>query len=250
MTLIEKMQALRGKRLMIGGHRGHLSEIRENTIANFEQVLGKGVDYIEIDVQLTRDDQAVIYHDMRLEERSPLTGAIRDYTVAELKAVFELDTLEEAVAWCKAHNLPILLEIKSCELTMHDTRATLAERIVETLRKYDFFEDCVVFGIDHRTLKRIKTMEQRVHLALIVPHVPHDPAALMREMEAEIYLCFQTNLSRPLVEEVQAAGYLVDGSVVNTREQLETALSLGVDMIESDHPFEMIKAYAELTEAR
>ena len=83
MTLIEKIYAGRGKRLLIGGHRGNQSEIRENTIANFEQVLGH-VDYIEIDVQLTRDDQAVIYHDMRLEERSPLKGYVRDYTVAEL----------------------------------------------------------------------------------------------------------------------------------------------------------------------
>ena len=142
--------------------------------------------------------------------------------------------------------MPILLEIKSCELLMHDTRPMLAERIVEVLRKYDFFEDCVVFGIDHRTLKRIKTMEPRVHLALIVPHVPHDPVALMKEMEAEIYLCFQTNLSRPLVKELQDAGFLVDGSVVNTRQQLETALALGVDMIESDHPFEMLALYQEI----
>ena len=87
MTLIEKIYAGRGKRLLIGVHRRNQSEIRENTIANFEQVLGH-VDYIEIDVQLTRDDQAGIYHDMRLEERSPLNGYVRDYTVAELKAAF------------------------------------------------------------------------------------------------------------------------------------------------------------------
>ena len=77
--------------------------------------------------------------------------------------------------------------------------------------------------------------------------MPHDPVALMKEMEAEIYLCFQTNLSRPLVKELQEAGFLVDGSVVNTRQQLETALALGVDMIESDHPFEMLALYQEIT---
>jgi len=248
MTLIEKIYAERGKGLLIGGHRGHLSEIRENTIANFEKVLHSGVAYIEIDVQLTRDDQAVIYHDMRLEERSPLKGYVRDYTVEELKAAFELNTLDEAMAWCKQNGLPILLEIKSCELLMHDTRPMLAQRIVESLRRHEMFDDCIVFGIDHRTLKRIKTLEPRTHLALIVRHVPHDPVALMKEMEAEIYLCYQTNLSAPLVRELQAAGYLVDGSVVNTREQLETALSLGIDMIESDRPFEILAAYRELTE--
>ena len=205
------------------------------------------MDYIEIDVQLTRDDQAVIYHDMRLEERSPLKGYVRDYTVAELKAAFELSTLDEALAWCKENHLPLLLEIKSVELLMHDTRQMLAERIVESLRRHDMFEDCIVFGIDHRTLKRIKTMEPRTHLALIVPHVPHDPVKLMQEMEAEIYLCYQTNLSVPLVQELQAAGFIVDGSVVNSREQLETALSLGIDMIESDLPFDILAAYSELT---
>lgn len=246
MTLIEKIYESRGKRLLIGGHRGNQSEIRENTIANFEQVRGH-VDYIEIDVQLTRDDQAVIYHDMRLEERSQLKGYVRDYTVAELKAAFELNTLDEALAWCKENHLPLLLEIKSVELLMHDTRPMLAERIVESLRRHDMFEDCIVFGIDHRTLKRIKTMEPRTHLALIVPHVPHDPVKLMQEMEAEIYLCYQTNLSVPLVQELQAAGFIVDGSVVNSREQLETALSLGIDMIESDLPFDILAAYSELT---
>ena len=49
------------------------------------------------------------------------------------------------------------------------------------------------------------------------------------------------------VQELQAAGFIVDGSVVNSREQLETALSLGIDMIESDLPFDILAAYSELT---
>ena len=63
MTFLETIASGAGKRLLIGGHRGHLSEVRENTLENFAQILGSGVDYIEIDVQLTADGQAVIYHD-------------------------------------------------------------------------------------------------------------------------------------------------------------------------------------------
>ena len=105
MNIFEAIHGGENHRLWIGGHRGHTSAARENTTANFAEVLGMGVDYIEIDVQLTRDHQAVIFHDMALEERTPLHGHIRDYTVAELKAAFEIDTLEEALAWCKAHNM-------------------------------------------------------------------------------------------------------------------------------------------------
>ena len=91
MNTFEAIHGGENHRLWIGGHRGHASATRENTTANFAEVLGMGVDYIEIDVQLTRDRQAVIFHDMALEERTPLHGHIRDYTVAELKAAFEID---------------------------------------------------------------------------------------------------------------------------------------------------------------
>lgn len=247
MTFMETIAADAGKRLLIGGHRGHLSEVRENTVENFAEVLGCGIDYIEIDVQLTADDQVVIYHDLDLGQRSPLPGKVRDYTVAQLKAAFEINTLDEAVSWCKEHGMAVLLEIKSRELEMHNTMPTLAQRIVECLRKYDFFDMCIVFGTDHATLKRITTLEPRVKLALIVPHVPHDPAGLMRDMDAMIYLCFLDNLSVELVEELHKAGYLVDGSVVNTKERLEAALALNVDMIESDHPEMILEFYRELT---
>ena len=82
MNIFEAIHGGENHRLWIGGHRGHTSAARENTTANFTEVLGMGVDYIEIDVQLTRDRQAVIFHDMALEERTPLHGHIRDYTVA------------------------------------------------------------------------------------------------------------------------------------------------------------------------
>ena len=98
MNTFEAIHGGENHRLWIGGHRGHASATRENTTANFAEVLGMGVDYIEIDVQLTRDRQAVIFHDMAREERTPLHGHIRDSTAAELKAAFEIDTLEEALA--------------------------------------------------------------------------------------------------------------------------------------------------------
>ena len=36
------------RKLVIGGHRGHKSEIRENTIANFEQIKKMDISYIAV----------------------------------------------------------------------------------------------------------------------------------------------------------------------------------------------------------
>ena len=48
MTFLEQLKADHGRKLMIGGHRGHLSEVRENTIENYKQILGSGISHIEM----------------------------------------------------------------------------------------------------------------------------------------------------------------------------------------------------------
>ena len=247
MTFLEQLKADHGRKLMIGGHRGHLSEVRENTIENYKQILGSGISHIEIDIQLTKDDVAVIYHDYELSERTSLTGRIRDYTLAELRAAFEIDTLDESVAWCKENHQAIAFELKSRALDMYDFMPEIARQMVEVLRKYDFFDMSFVFSTDVRTLRMIKDMEPRTPIGLIVPFIPADPVKLMREMDAIIYLVYLDSLSPEIVRSLHEAGYYVDGSIVNTPERMKAAIELGVDLIESDHPLEMMKLYEEMT---
>ncbi len=69
----------------------------------------------------------------------------------------------------------------------------------------------------------------------------HPNVKLMKEMEAVVYLNYVEQLSPNLVNELHEAGYLVDGSVINTKERLAIAQKLGVDLIESDHPELILK---------
>ena len=66
---------------------------------NFAEVAELGLSHIEIDVQLSKDQVAMVYHDLDLSERSPLPGRVADYTAAELKAAFSINTLDECLAW-------------------------------------------------------------------------------------------------------------------------------------------------------
>ena len=106
---------------------------------------------------------------------------------------------------------------------------------------------CFVFSTDFRTLRMIKDMEPRTPIGLIVPFIPADPVKLMREMDAIIYLVYLDSLSPEIVRSLHEAGYYVDGSIVNTPERMKAAIELGVDLIESDHPLEMMKLYEEMT---
>ena len=230
------------KRLLIGGHRGHLSETRENTIPNFEEVFTFGVDYMEIDIQLSGDDQAVIFHDRDLSEKTPLSGSVRDHSVKALKNSFDLCTLDEAIAWCKAKRMRIMLEIKSRDYGPEE-RSILAGKIADAIQRNRYQAGCILLSIDYEILRMIKDMIPEISLALIVPKKPDHPAALMKQMRASVYLSYLEDLDKDLVKVLHQAGYLVDGSVVNTKAQLECALSLKVDMIESDFPDQILELY-------
>ena len=235
---MEQNKGLNRTKLVIGGHK---SDVRENTIANFEQIKDLGISYIEIDVQLTKDEQAVIYHDFDLSLKTSLQGMVRDYTLQQIRQSFEICTLEEAVDWCKENTVGLALEIKMQPYTMWEDREILAERIAKTIARYEFYSNCFVFGADYGLLSMIKKMNPVINIGLIVPFIPSDPVKLMKEMEAVVYLNYVEQLSPNLVNELHEAGYLVDGSVINTKERLAIAQKLGVDLIESDHPELILK---------
>ena len=115
------------KQILIGGHRGHLSDIRENTVGNFKELARSEIRYIEIDIQLTRDNEAVIFHDKELSEKTPLSGYVRDHTVQELKSAFELNTLDEALCWCKDNRMFALLDRRTGKRTLEKLRSTVGD---------------------------------------------------------------------------------------------------------------------------
>ncbi|MBJ2120735.1 glycerophosphodiester phosphodiesterase [Arthrobacter sp. MSA 4-2] len=72
----------------IFAHRGASGSYAEHTRAAFLQALADGVDGVECDVHLTRDEQLVCIHDPTLERTSNGSGDVADHTLAQLR---ELD---------------------------------------------------------------------------------------------------------------------------------------------------------------
>lgn len=236
MTFMELLKDPSAKRPVIGGHRGHQSDLRENTVRNFTQLLGTGIPYVEIDVQLTRDDQLVIFHDEYLEAATGLPGKVREYALEQLRNTFEIDTVEDSVRWCRENQMGIAFELKSHCLKTAEERRIIGSGLSALIGQFDFRKNCFVFSKDYETLALIRKLDGNVSLGIIPPGDTEKALLLMEQLKADIYLDYLDALSKPLVRKLHAAGYLVDGSVVNTEEAYRQAVFLGVDMIESDYP--------------
>ncbi|MCD6598276.1 MAG: hypothetical protein J7L04_11340 [Bacteroidales bacterium] len=105
----------------ICAHRGAMDTHPENTLSAFKEAVRLGVQMIELDVRLTKDEQLVILHDKTVNRTTNGQGEISDLTLTQVK---ELDagswksndfkderipTLEEALAvipanvWINVH---------------------------------------------------------------------------------------------------------------------------------------------------
>lgn len=124
-------------------HRGLHDESRmENSLEAFDAACARGFG-IELDVQLSKDGTAVVFHDDALARMTGDPRRVDEVDLAELKSLSlqgkgKIPTLEETLR-CVNGRVPLLVEIKNgrrnaelCEKTMAQLRAYGGKYIVES----------------------------------------------------------------------------------------------------------------------
>jgi glycerophosphoryl diester phosphodiesterase len=166
-------------------HRGGAGLLPENTLAAFRDAVARGCDGAELDVQLSKDGEVVVFHDYRLKPEicrdadgkwlSKPTPRIKDLTLAELRRydVGRLDTtsaygklhpdtravdgeriptLGEVVSVCKSAKQPfkLFIELKTSfsDRELSASPQELAEKTIAVLRAQDYLKNTVLVGFD------------------------------------------------------------------------------------------------------
>ena len=113
------------KKTEIFAHRGASSYAPENTIPAFILAYEQGADGIELDVQMTKDGEVVVIHDETIDRVSNGTGAVKDYTLDELRkfsfhshmpkyeANAQIPTLAETLRLAASWNIKVNIELKT-----------------------------------------------------------------------------------------------------------------------------------------
>jgi glycerophosphoryl diester phosphodiesterase len=74
-----------GQQPMFFAHRGGALLAPENTLVAFERGASYGADALELDIQMTRDGELVVIHDMTVDRTTDGTGPVAAYTLDELR---------------------------------------------------------------------------------------------------------------------------------------------------------------------
>ncbi len=207
-------------------HRGAKNRAPENTLAAINEAAKCGAGWVELDVQLTKDNVPVVIHDRTLERTTSGSGKVKSI---DSKSLTSLDAgrwfdarykgekvplLLDALDLCQKLNLGVNLEIKTYETSIHNTvLRTLA--VVDKFGR-DFEEKLLFSSFDTRVLSIIRNLAPTSPRGLLVDNFQSDLAADLSECDcfsihpAISFLKNQTTIERVLSFNVPIIPYTVN----------------------------------------
>ncbi len=178
-------------------HRGGAGLRPENSLAAFRHAVALGADGAELDVQLSRDGEVIVFHDFRLKPEicradgkwlTRPTPRIKDLTFSELRG-FDIGRADPASDYALAHGdvvpadgerIPLLAEVievaktaakpftlfvelktSFAERSLSAGPEELAQATIRVLQENGYLQHCVFVGFDWPGL---------LHVKKIVPH--------------------------------------------------------------------------------
>jgi glycerophosphoryl diester phosphodiesterase len=252
------------RKILVHGHRGARAMLPENTIPAFEYAIRIGVDVLEMDMAVTKDNVIVISHDPILhgpvctgsqesavirqltfeQVRQWDCGAVQNPLFAKQKPVpgTRMPTLDEVFSLAARGGFEFNIETKSFPDKPEYTPAPeeFSRMVLEMIRKYRLEKRVILQSFDFRTLLAMKKLAPEIRLAALTQTDERDFAMIAREAQADIISPHFSLVTDAKVSSAHAAGLQVVPWTVNAPSEWDRLIAAGVDAIISDDPAELI----------
>lgn len=257
--------ALAAGRIQVHGHRGARAVMPENTLPAFEYAIEVGVDVLELDVAVTKDDVLVVSHDPLLSEvfcKGPegSSRVIRELTLAELEKwdcgarANPQFRKQRAIPGTRVPTLDQVLELAprgkfEFNIETKITRAhpqytpdpeTFSKLLVEAIKRHQLEARCMIQSFDERTLIAAAKLAPEIRRSALYSGPPRDLVAFAKDAQATILSPHYQLVNRQLVQAAHAAGLQVVPWTANTRFDWDRMIDANVDAIITDDPVELI----------
>lgn len=234
-------------RVQVVAHRGTAGYAPENTMAAFERAIQMNADYLELDIQLSKDNELVVIHDSTVDRTTNSSAAVKDLTLEELRGLDagswfhaefkgqKIPTLGEVLALCRGR-IGILIETKWPHLY-----PGLEQKLADELAAYHMHlpaERVIVQSFDQDSVKRFHAFMPEVPIGVLV----EDAALLAEDKLAELadYAAYVNPalelVTAEAVAHIHARGMKIFPWTVRSRSVVPSILALGVDGVITDYP--------------
>ncbi len=252
-------------KILVHGHRGARARLPENSLPAFQYAIEQGVDALEMDMAVTRDNVIVISHDPILHgpvcTSSKESAVIHQLTLAEVRrwdcgAVqnprfatqttvpgTRMPTLDEVFALATQGKFDYNIETKSFldkpEYTPPPEE--FARMVLEKIRQYKLEKRIILQSFDFRTLAAMKKLAPEIRLSALTDADPREFTAISADAShAGIVSPNSKLVTKAKVEAAHKAGLQVVPYTVNTPAEWDQMIEAKVDAIITDDPGSLI----------
>lgn len=249
-------------KIRLEAHRGVGTDAPENTMPAFEAAVSCGYDMIELDLKFTADNRCVVLHDGTVER----TGRTSDGEKLERKAISAL-TLDEAlrfdfglwrgeafrgtkiptfdVVLAFAKNAGIPLKIDNCYERFTDNQREILYSLIEEAGMGELVGfTCANTSSFEEVAKRFPNAEFHYD-GVIEPQTVEALRNVSKNHRTTVWIplsCGMTSwvsdkirrASKEYVDELHALGFEVGIWILHTKDEYNTAVEYGADIIETD----------------
>jgi glycerophosphoryl diester phosphodiesterase len=236
------------KEIKIIGHRGSRGNFIENTLPAFFEAYDCKAFGAELDLQITKDNKVIIYHDY---EFSPLKKLIKDLNYEQIRAclfsdgsmVPRLEELFESFQDKKPFHftLEVKRDLNHPEWTKDV--ATIVELIIEVVKKHKFENRVLYSSFDVQTLQMLKRKDPNANLAFLCES--HDfskfrVSNFFKQIKEELSLKVLSPPSSVITDDsLKYLRSICDRIIVwtvNDADDFKRLTDLGIDEIITDTP--------------
>lgn len=221
-------------------HRGLSADAPENTLYAFSDAILVGADFIELDVQQTRDGVLVVMHDSNLKRTTGVNKDIWDVDYADIQnldagswfdpayANARIPTLEETLQFVDKR-AKLNIEIKP---TKHGSD-TLEQDVAELITRYQYTDACYVTSFSYGSLKKVKEANPEIRTGYLMS-VAYGQFYSLKYADA--FSLNKVFVTSQVVNAAHQQGKQIFAWTVNGMSEVRSLCNLHVDSIITDDP--------------
>lgn len=224
-----------GQTPLIISHRGvDAKNGVQNTIPALRKTAQAKPNYIEIDIQETKDHKFVVMHDENLKQLADLDTSPQELTLAQLTALTvhenghqaKIPSFDEYLSVAKQYEQKLLVEIKTTKRDSKNMLKNFFDTYKTTLKQNNH----ELQSLDYKVITSAKKYAPTLNAYYILPY-----NFIFPQTPANGYTMEKTTLNDSFVTQAKLSFKKVYSWTVNSEEDLKKAAFLDVDGIITDN---------------
>ena len=196
-----------------------------------EKAIALGADFVEFDVQQTRDGHLVIIHDKRVDRTTDGRGYVTEMSLDQVRKLKAGDgrpiPLFEEVTRVANGRAGVIIEIKT---------EGIAERVCAKVQESGFTGPVIFASFLHAELLQVRNILETATTMAMLKGVPIRPTLFAADAKVSHVGLALGSITKTFVNALRSEGFRVFVYTVNDPFDIQWVKSLGVDGIISDFP--------------